>query len=137
MGEQQNKGFNICDRRFKSKEKEIRQEEDKKELNQENKQSSSQKEEQHQKDNKTTPLQEPTLLSLIFSINANAYMHMEPPEEAGKKAEVNLPMAKHYIDLIAMLEEKTKGNRTDEETKIIQEILYALRMHYVSLCSKK
>jgi hypothetical protein len=43
----------------------------------------------------------------------------------------NLPLAKQTIDLIGMLKEKTKGNLNAEEEKIIEYILYDLRMRYV------
>lgn len=47
--------------------------------------------------------------------------------------EVNkdLPMAKHFIDTIEMLQEKTKGNTSDEENKMFEELLHVLRMAYV------
>ena len=43
----------------------------------------------------------------------------------------NLPLAKQTIDLIGMLKEKTKGNLTPEEEKIMEYVLYDLRMRYV------
>jgi len=42
----------------------------------------------------------------------------------------NLPSARHFIDTIAMLEEKTAGNRTQEESKLFEEILHQLRMQF-------
>jgi hypothetical protein len=49
---------------------------------------------------------------------------------------VNLPQAKEIIDLLSVLEEKTKGNLTSEEQAVLRDMLYALRMKYVSLTSK-
>ena len=46
---------------------------------------------------------------------------------------VNLPMARHVIDMIGVLEEKTKGNLTDEEAKSISENLHQLRMVFVQV----
>ena len=43
----------------------------------------------------------------------------------------NLPLAKQTIDLIGMLKEKTKGNLTPDEEKVVENILYDLRMRYV------
>jgi hypothetical protein len=40
-------------------------------------------------------------------------------------------MAKHTIDILAMLEEKTKGNLAPDEEQLFQNILYDLRMRYV------
>jgi len=48
----------------------------------------------------------------------------------------NLPLAKQTIDLIGMLKEKTKGNLTSEEEKIIEYVLYDLRMRYVKSLDK-
>lgn len=42
----------------------------------------------------------------------------------------NLPSARHFIDTIAMLEVKTAGNRTSEESKLFEEILHQLRMQF-------
>lgn len=50
---------------------------------------------------------------------------------------VNLPQAKEIIDLLSVLEEKTKGNLTAEEQSVLRDMLYALRMKYVSLTSHK
>ena len=44
---------------------------------------------------------------------------------------LDLDLAKHHIDLLAMLEEKTRGNLTDEEKQVLDRALYDARMHYV------
>ena len=49
---------------------------------------------------------------------------------SGQKTK-NLPLAKQTIDLLAMLEEKTRGNLTSDEENILKNILYELRMLYV------
>jgi hypothetical protein len=49
---------------------------------------------------------------------------------------VNLPQAKEIIDLLSVLDEKTKGNLNPEEQAVLRDMLYALRMKYVSLTSK-
>lgn len=46
---------------------------------------------------------------------------------------VNLPQAKEIIDLLSMLEEKTRGNLTADEQGVLTDMLYALRMKFVSL----
>lgn len=48
------------------------------------------------------------------------------------KQEVDLDQAKHAIDLLGVLEEKTRGNLTDAESKHLQSTLYDLRMRYVA-----
>ncbi len=55
-----------------------------------------------------------------------------PNPETGK-ADTNLPVAKHFIDTIGVLEEKTKGNCTSEETQMLSDTLHQLRMAYVAV----
>ncbi len=47
----------------------------------------------------------------------------------------NLPMAKHFVDTLAVLEEKTKGNLDEEENSLLSETLHQLRMAYVQASS--
>ena len=53
-----------------------------------------------------------------------------------RKAEKNLPVARHLIDMLEVLQQKTEGNRTPEETEDIEAMLYQLRMAYVQVASK-
>ena len=69
------------------------------------------------------------LISLMFTQAIGALGQM--PHPATGEVEVNKPFAKHYIDTLEMLGEKTKGNLTDDETKMLSEALHALRMMYV------
>ena len=73
-----------------------------------------------------------TFATFIISLNHSALVHMGMVEDPtnGTKAK-NLELAKQTIDVIAMLEEKTKGNLTEEETMMIKSLLYDLRMVYV------
>ncbi len=78
------------------------------------------------------PLPAINFATFIVSLNSSAYAHMgllEDPAE-GKKS-INLPLAKQVIDIIAMLEEKTKGNLNSEEETMLESILYDLRIKYV------
>ena len=54
------------------------------------------------------------------------------PNPVTKKAEVQLEQAKHSIDLLVVLQQKTEGNRTPEETAELEAALHELRMVYVS-----
>jgi hypothetical protein len=55
--------------------------------------------------------------------------------DSGKVAR-NLPAAKQTIDIVAMLEEKTKGNLSDEEQQLLRETLFQLRMAFVEASKK-
>ena len=50
---------------------------------------------------------------------------------------INLPLVKHIIDTIEMLEEKTKGNLTAPEANFLANTLYELRMSYVRTISRQ
>lgn len=54
------------------------------------------------------------------------------PDPATGQLNVNRPMAKHFIDTLAMLQEKTKGNLNDDEAAHLRDGLHQLRMAYVS-----
>lgn len=73
--------------------------------------------------------------TFILSLGSSAMIHLGEIEnpERGDKA-VNLPMAHQTIDMIAMLEEKTRGNRTTEEERYIMSLLKDLRLRYVEVC---
>lgn len=76
--------------------------------------------------------------SFIFSLSTSAFIHFGAvPDPITKKTEKNLPMAKQTIDLLGILKEKTKGNLTSEEEKLLDNILFDLRMRYVKECKAK
>lgn len=79
-----------------------------------------------------------TFSSFVISLGSSSLMLMgeqlDPRQEA---VQVNLPQAKEIIDLLSVLEEKTKGNLTSEEQTVLRDMLYALRMKYVTLASPK
>jgi hypothetical protein len=54
------------------------------------------------------------------------------PDPTGEMMSVNKPYAKHTIDTLEMLGEKTAGNLTDDESAMLAEALHALRMAYVN-----
>jgi hypothetical protein len=79
-----------------------------------------------------TPLPEINFSTFIFSLNTSTLLHLgEIPDPATGKQKEDLAMAKQTIDLIAMLDEKTRGNLTSDEENLIKHILYDLRLRYV------
>jgi hypothetical protein len=58
------------------------------------------------------------------------------PNPLSEKSEVRLDQAHHAIDMLAMLQQKTEGNRTAEESEEIVAMLHQLRMAYVSVSGK-
>jgi hypothetical protein len=70
--------------------------------------------------------------SLIFSLSSSALLHLgeiADPQTGEKRKDIAL--AKHTIDTIAMLKEKTQGNLNGEEEKFLESILTDLRWRYV------
>jgi hypothetical protein len=80
------------------------------------------------------PLDDPTsFLSLIMSLasNAAASLGMMPHPVTGESG-VDLKTAKHWIDVLGMLDEKTKSNLDSQEEQVLEGLLADLRMQYVS-----
>lgn len=70
--------------------------------------------------------------TFIFSLNSSALVHLGFLDDPGSgKKSKNLPIAKQTIDILGMLEEKTRGNLLAEEETMFRHILYDLRMLYV------
>lgn len=81
------------------------------------------------------PLDDPTsFISLIMSLasNAAASLGMMPHPVTGETG-VDLKTAKHWIDVLGMLEKKTAGNLDEQEDQMLEGLLADLRMQYVSL----
>ena len=76
--------------------------------------------------------------SFVFSLGTSALMLMgEQLDPQQERLQVNLPQAKEIIDILSMLEAKTQGNLGTEEQSVLTDMLYALRMKYVSFVSGK
>jgi hypothetical protein len=76
--------------------------------------------------------------SFIFSLGTSALMLMgEKLSPDQPNAPVNLPQAKEIVDILSILEEKTKGNLTSDEAAVMKDMLYTLRMKYVEAASGK
>jgi hypothetical protein len=78
------------------------------------------------------PLPEINFINFLFSLSTSALIQLGDVEDPmTKQQSKNLPLAKQTIDLIGMLQEKTKGNLTPDEEKFMEHILFDLRMRYV------
>jgi hypothetical protein len=70
--------------------------------------------------------------TFVLSLSHSALMHLgEAPDPETGGVQTNLPLARQTIDLIAMLEEKTRGNLVGDEERLIGQILFDLRMRFV------
>ena len=70
--------------------------------------------------------------TFLLSLAHSALLHLGAVEEPdGVQTGVDLPLARQSIDLIALLAEKTQGNLTGEEERLLEQLLYDLRSRYV------
>ena len=75
--------------------------------------------------------------TFVLSLGSSALLHLGELEHPDVGApQKDLPMAKHTIDILVMLEEKTRGNLTPAEEKLIGSLLYDLRLRYVEAQKK-
>ena len=80
------------------------------------------------------PMPPASFLTLINTLAMQALLYMgrlADPNDEKAQAVKNLDLAKHHIDLLQVLEEKTKGNLTDEESQTLSMVLHEIRMQYV------
>lgn len=77
-------------------------------------------------------LPEVDFTTFVYSLASAAMVHLgEMPEPESGQTQVSLPLAKHTIDTLAMLEDKTRGNLAEDEARQLGDILAHLRMLYV------
>lgn len=74
-----------------------------------------------------------TFTGFILSLATTAAVHFGDLADpnTGRKAEPNLMAAAQIIEIIAMLQERTKGNLLEPEERLVEDLLYELRMRYV------
>jgi Domain of unknown function (DUF1844) len=71
--------------------------------------------------------------TFVLSIGSSVLVHLgdAPHPETGKPMEKNLPLAQQSIEILSMLELKTRGNLNDEETRLLDQLLLDLKLRYV------
>lgn len=76
--------------------------------------------------------------TFVLSFAHSALVHLgDAPNPGDGVRLVELPMARQTIDLLSLLQDKTKGNLTGEEERIIGQVLYDLRMRYVEVAKSR
>jgi len=79
------------------------------------------------------PLPRLDFISFIMSLATAALVHLgEVCHEGGKPEGKNITLARQTIEIIEMLQEKTKGNLARDELKILDDVLFDLRMRFVA-----
>ena len=74
-----------------------------------------------------------TFTGFILSLATTAAVHFGDLDDpnTGERGEPNLPAAAQMIELIAMLQERTKGNLIEPEERLVDDLLYELRLRFV------
>jgi len=90
---------------------------------------------EHEKKTQLPP--RPTFAQFLTGLAAQAFMALgEAENPITKKKEVSLPEAKYLIDIIELLEEKTKGNLSEQESVAFEQLLTDLRLRFVTASEK-
>ena len=78
-------------------------------------------------------MSEPLTFTLfVLSLASSAAIHFgDLPDPSGATGEPNLDGAAQMIEILALLEQKTRGNLTAEEREILNQVLYELRLRFV------
>lgn len=132
---EEKKDFIIKDRRIFSQENTDKEKEEKVKAQETTKQGSKEAGPSAGKMDEKEPeacLPEINFPTFIMSLNASALVHLGVLDNpATGKKENNLALAKQTIDILCMLEEKTRGNLSKDEESMLKNILYDLRIIYV------
>ena len=71
--------------------------------------------------------------TFIVSLRTSAMMHLGSSREGGSKDSIDLALARQEIDLLGILEDKTRGNLSGEEERLLSQILFDLRTRYLAV----
>jgi len=73
--------------------------------------------------------------AFVLSLAHTSAVHFVdiPDPVSGTTSEANLPAAHQMIDILSLLETKTRGNLTAEERQLLEQILYELRLRFVEI----
>ena len=70
--------------------------------------------------------------AFVLSLATTAAFHFgDLPDSSGARGEPNLEGAAQMIEILALLDQKTRGNLTVEERQVLEQVLYELRMRFI------
>ena len=81
----------------------------------------------------TEPQPQLSFTAFVLSLASTAAIHFGdlPDPASGQRGEPNLEGAAQMIEILGLLEQKTKGNLTAEERQVLESVLYELRLRFV------
>jgi hypothetical protein len=73
--------------------------------------------------------------TFVLSLATSAFYHLQlvPDPESGALPDLDLPLARQTIETLELLQEKTRGNLDEEERKLLESLLYEVRMRFVEV----
>jgi hypothetical protein len=83
-------------------------------------------------EDKARGLPEIDFSTFVLSLSTSALVHLGEVSRPDGKQQKDLALAKQTIDIVAMLKNKTVGNLTEEESRLLEELLFDLRLKYVA-----
>jgi len=79
-----------------------------------------------------------TFTVFVLSLASTAAIHFgDLPDSSGAKGEPNLEGAAQMIEILSLLDQKTRGNLTAEERQVLEQVLYELRLRYVDATANR
>jgi hypothetical protein len=74
-----------------------------------------------------------SFIAFVLSLASTAAIHLGDLADpaTGQKSDVNLEGASQMIEILSLLEQKTRGNLTAEERQVLEQVLYELRLRFV------
>ena len=82
------------------------------------------------------PMPEPlSFTAFVLSLASTAAIHFGdlPDPISGQRSELNLEGAAQMIEILSLLDQKTRGNLTAEERQVLEQVLYELRLRFVEI----
>ena len=107
-------------------EKEVKDQEEKEEAEE-----TAEEEQEEPVEQQTMELPPVNFENFIFGLYNTALFHLGVRDPESGRLIQNLPIARHTIDTLGMLQEKTRGNLTAPESNLLDNLLYELRMNYL------
>jgi uncharacterized protein DUF1844 len=134
MDDDETKGFQVRDRRRFTETGEVRED-----TADDPREEQPQAEAEERKPPEPLPAEaEITLTTFLMSLSTQALMCLgEIPNPVDGKTETELPAVKELIDVISMLQDKTRGNVDPAEARLFEKILFDLRMRFVEKARKQ
>jgi hypothetical protein len=135
---QEGKGFTVQDRRRFSETGEARQDAPEESVTATQKTAQSETIVGSETETPHEPAPEINFSTFVIGLSTQALMHLgEIANPLSGKVETDVPVAKQMIDILGMLKDKTRGNLNSSEDRLMDDILFDLRMKYVEAVKKR